>query len=187
MVPGPALTEQWRAHLTDNRRRSQHTVRAYAATAERLLAFLAEHWGERPVASRLGMISQADLRAFLAMRRGEGLANRSTARELSAIRAFLRFVASQSETQSSLPQIKGPRMKRSLPRPIAPDDIMALGAAMAERSAPPWVQARDWAVLMLLYGAGLRISEATGLTGASLPLGETLRITGKGGKQRVVP
>ncbi|MDM7956741.1 tyrosine recombinase XerC [Blastomonas sp.] len=185
--PLPDLIELWRAHLADNRRRSQHTVRAYVATAERLTEFLSEHWGERPDAARLGGVTQADLRAFLAARRGDGLANRSTARELSAIRAFLTFAGEQSGSDSSAPRIKGPRIKRSLPRPIAPDDIMALGDAMASRDAPGWVQARDWAVLLLLYGAGLRISEATGLTGSVLPLGETMRITGKGNKQRVVP
>lgn len=185
--PAPPLIERWRSHLADNRRRSLHTVRAYVATAERLLAFLGEHWGERPDAARLGEASQADLRAFLASRRGDGLANRSTARELSAIRAFLAFAASESGAPSAPPRIKGPRIKRSLPRPIAPDDIMALGNAMTGSTATPWVQARDWAMLLLLYGAGLRISEATGLTAGVLPLGETLRITGKGGKQRVVP
>lgn len=181
------LIKQWRGHLADNRRRSQHTVRAYVATAERLTAFLADHWGEPAHAARLASVTQADVRAFLAARRGDGLANRSTARELSAIRAFLGFVSGQNGAQSTTPKIKGPRIKRSLPRPIAPDDIMALGDAMAARDGPAWVQARDWAVLLLLYGAGLRISEATGLTGAVLPLGETLRITGKGNKQRVVP
>jgi integrase/recombinase XerC len=185
--PAPPLISLWRAHLADNRRRSQHTVRAYVATAERLTEFLADHWGERPDARRLGDVTQADLRAFLAARRGDGLANRSTARELSAIRAFLAFAGEHSGSDGSAPRIKGPRIKRSLPRPIAPDDIMALGDVMASRDAPGWVQARDWAVLLLLYGAGLRISEAMGLTGAVLPLGETLRITGKGNKQRVVP
>ena len=185
--PAPSLINQWRAHLADNRRRSLHTVRAYVATAERLTEFLADHWGERPDAVRLGGVTQTDLRAFLASRRGDGLANRSTARELSAIRAFLAFAGEQSGSEAKAPRVKGPRIKRSLPRPIAPDDIMALGEAMAARDAPGWVQARDWAVLLLLYGAGLRISEATGLTGSVLPLGETLRITGKGNKQRVVP
>lgn len=184
---GPPLIERWRSHLADNRRRSQHTVRAYVATAERLLTFLSEHWGEMPDAAMLGASSQADLRAFLASRRGEGLTNRSTARELSAIRAFLAFAAHDSGIESATPRIKGPRIKRSLPRPIAPDDIMALGDAMAHASAAPWVQARDWAMLLLLYGAGLRISEATGLVAGVLPLRETMVITGKGGKQRVVP
>ena len=186
-LPASRLIERWRGHLADNRRRSLHTVRAYVATAERLSAFLAEHWGEPAHSERLASASQADLRAYLASRRGDGLANRSAARELSAMRAFLAFASEQHEGAAVPPRLKGPRIKRSLPRPIAPDDIMALGDAMASRDAPSWVQARDWAVLLLLYGAGLRISEATGLTAAVLPLGEALRIIGKGGKPRVVP
>lgn len=186
-LPSPPLLERWRAHLADNRRRSLHTVRAYVATAERLVDFLHEHWGEAATAQRIGCATQADIRAFLASRRGEGLTNRSTARELSAIRAFLAFVASEAGSDGAVPRIKGPRLKRSLPRPIAPDDIMALGDSMAGRDAAAWVKARDWAVLLLLYGAGLRISEATGLTAAVLPIGETLRIIGKGNKPRIVP
>jgi len=185
--PPPHLLERWRSHLADNRRRSLHTVRAYVATAERLVDFLGDHWGDAPTDRRLVSATAADLRAFLASRRGDGLTNRSTARELSAIRAFLAFAASEAGSESAPPRLKGPRLKRSLPRPIAPDDIMALGDTMAARDAPAWVQARDWAVLLLLYGAGLRISEATGLKAEILPVGETLRIIGKGNKPRVVP
>ncbi|MBA4779322.1 MAG: recombinase XerC [Sphingomonadales bacterium RIFCSPHIGHO2_01_FULL_65_20] len=185
--PPPHLLERWRSHLADNRRRSLHTVRAYVATAERLVDFLGDHWGDAPTDRRLASATAADLRAFLASRRGDGLTNRSTARELSAIRAFLAFAASEAGSESAPPRLKGPRLKRSLPRPIAPDDIMALGDTMAARDAPAWVQARDWAVLLLLYGAGLRISEVTGLKAEILPVGETLRIIGKGNKPRVVP
>ena len=184
----PALTERWRRHLADNRRRSPHTVRAYVATAERLLAFLRDHWGRTPDPSQLGETSAADLRAFLAMRRADGLGNRATARELSAVRAFLAFAGAQNDKANSAPpRLKGPRLKRSLPRPIAPDQVMSLAHAIADRNAPSWVQARDWAVIMLLYGAGLRISEAMSLTGAVLPIGDALMITGKGNKQRIVP
>lgn len=185
--PVPHLLERWRSHLADNRRRSLHTVRAYVATAERLVDFLGDHWGDAATEQRLARASQADLRAFLASRRGDGLTNRSTARELSAMRAFLAFAASEAGSDTAPARLKGPRLKRSLPRPIAPDDIMALGDSMASRDAPAWVQARDWAVLLLLYGAGLRISEATGLKAEALPVGETLRIIGKGNKPRIVP
>lgn len=182
------LIMAWQAHLANDRRRSPHTVRAYVATAERLSVFLQEHHGQAPSPSSLLDLTQADLRSFLAARRGDGLANRSTARELSALRGFLNFAATRVDrAHYSPPMMKGPRIKRSLPRPIAPDQVLNLAHEIADRDAPAWVQARDWAVILLLYGCGLRISEAMGLTGDVLPLGETLLLTGKGNKQRIVP
>lgn len=178
------LCEQWRRHLALDRRRSLHTVRAYVATAERLVAFLQEHRGEAVTAAMLARLEQADLRAFLTVRRMDGLGNVSAARELSAVRGFLRFVGGEDVR---VPQLKGPRVKRGLPRPISPDEAVALAEDVAETAREEWIGARDWAVLLLLYGAGLRIGEAMGLTGAVLPLGETLRVTGKRGKTRIVP
>ena len=180
---------EYSAFLTDNRRMSPHSVRAYLATAERLTEFLGEHLGvaaDRPALVRL---TAADLRAFLAHRRGTkknegGLTNRSTARELSAIRHFLRFALGDKAT---LPVLKGPRVQRSLPRPVSPDDVIALAEEVSAGAREGWVGARDWAVLLLLYGSGLRVSEATGLTGAVLPLSTTLRVTGKRNKTRIVP
>jgi integrase/recombinase XerC len=179
-----ALIPEYRAYLANNRRRSVHSVRAYVATAERLIAFLSEHLGaviDRPALAKL---TAADLRAFLAYRRGDGLTNRSTARELSAIRNFLRFALGED---ASIPLLKGPRVPRSLPRPIDPEAVLALAGDAADSARDSWVGARDWAVLLLLYGCGLRVSEATGLTGDALPLGETLRVTGKRNKMRQVP
>ena len=179
-----ALIPEYRAYLANNRRRSVHSVRAYVATAERLTAFLSEHLGvaiDRPALSKL---TAADLRAFLAYRRGDGLTNRSTARELSAIRNFLRFALGDD---AAIPLLKGPRVPRSLPRPIDPEAVLALAGDAADSAKDSWVGARDWAVLLLLYGCGLRVSEATGLTGDVLPLGETLRVTGKRNKMRQVP
>lgn len=168
-------------HLTVDLRRSDHTVRAYVATAERLTGFLARHWGEAVDAGTLSRITAADLRAYLASRRGEGLTAASTARELSAVRTFLHFAGIEP------PPLKGPRRKRTMPRPQAPADIIALAEDVAEDAAEPWIAARDWAVLLLLYGAGLRIGEAMALPAAILPLGETLRVRGKRDKTRVVP
>lgn len=179
-----ALIPRWRDHLTHGRRRSAHTVRAYVATAERLIAFLQDHRGGAVDATMIASVEAADLRAFLALRRGDGIGNASAARELSAVRGFLAFVAGEG---GAVPRLKGPRVKKGIPRPVSPDEAVALAEDVAGQAREPWIGARDWAVLMLLYGAGLRIGEAMALTGAVLPLGETLSVTGKRGKTRIVP
>lgn len=179
-----SLLAEYLTFLTDNRRMSPHSVRAYHATADRLTGFLQLHWGATVDRATLIKISAADVRAFLADRRGDGLTNRSTARELSAARHFLRFALGDNVT---LPAMKGPRVQRSLPRPVNPDDVLALADDVAESANDGWVGARDWALLLLLYGSGLRVSEATGLNGDVLPLGTTLRVTGKRNKTRIVP
>jgi integrase/recombinase XerC len=180
----PSLLTEYLAFLTDNRRMSSHSVRAYYATADRLTGFLQSHWGGEVTRVTLQKISSADMRAFLADRRGDGLTNRSTARELSAARHFLRFALGDDV---ALPVMKGPRVQRSLPRPVNPDDVLALADDVAENAKDIWIGARDWALLLLLYGSGLRVSEATGLMGDILPLGSTLRVTGKRNKTRIVP
>jgi integrase/recombinase XerC len=164
-------------YLRRDRRRSIHTVRAYVATAERLLDFLREHQGGDPDLTSLGL---ADLRAFLAARRGDGIGNSSAARELSAVRSFLGFA------EIEVPRLRGPKVKRGVPRPVSPSEAVALAEEVAEEREG-WTGARDLAVLLLLYGAGLRIGEAMGLTGAVLPLGKTLSVTGKRNKTRIVP
>jgi integrase/recombinase XerC len=184
MAASENLVELYRAFLADNRRQSLNSVRAYTATAQRLTDFLGEHWGGQADRVALQKIASTDIRAFLAYRRGDGINNRSTARELSAVRSFLRFVMGEG---AAIPALKGPRVPRSLPRPMNPDDVLALADDIAETATTPWIGARDWAVLLLLYGGGLRISEATGLMGAVLPLGQTLRVTGKRNKTRIVP
>ncbi|MDB5696537.1 MAG: recombinase XerC [Sphingomonas bacterium] len=168
-------------HLARDRRRSVHTVRAYQATAERLVAFLQRHWGGPIDAVALGKLSAADLRAFLAVRREDGLSNASAARELSAVRGFLTHAGAEA------PRMRGPRAKKGVPRPVSPADAVALAGEVADDAAAPWIGARDWAVLLLLYGAGLRIGEAMALPARVLPLGETLSVTGKRSKTRLVP
>ena len=170
-------------HLARDRRRSVHTVRAYEATATRLCGFLTGHWGEVPDRTTLAKVSAADLRAFLALRRGEGLGNASAARELSAVRGFLAFATDEA----MIPRLNGPRVKKGVPRPVSPDEAVALAEDVAEDASEAWIGARDLAVLLLLYGAGLRVAEALGLTGAALPLGATLSVTGKRDKTRIVP
>ncbi len=184
MTASFALIPEYRSFLADNRRRSIHSVRAYVATAERLTAFLAEHLGEAIDREQLAGLDVADIRAFLAYRRGDGLTNRSTARELSAVRSFLRFALGPD---APIPILKGPRVQRSLPRPVDPEAVLALAGDASDNARADWIGARDWAVLLLLYGCGLRVSEATDLTGDVLPLSTTLRVTGKRNKVRIVP
>ena len=175
---------EWDAHLAHEKRRSEHTRRAYIATAERFCAFLSQHRGGAVDARMLGALTPNDLRAYLADRRAEGLGNASAARELSALRGFLRFVGGSG---ASVPPMRGPRVKKGLPRPVSPADAVALAQDVEDNARQGWTGARDFALLLLLYGAGLRIGEALSLTGAAVPLGETLRVTGKRNKTRVVP
>lgn len=171
---GHALVSAFSDHLRRDRRRSAHTVRAYVATAERLIDFLRGH------GVQLGDLTLADLRAFLASRRGDGIGNASAARELSAVRSFLAFAGVDA------PRVRGPKVKRGVPRPVSPAEAVALAEDVGEEREG-WTGARDLAVLLLLYGAGLRIGEAMALTGAVLPLGQTLTVTGKRSKTRMVP
>lgn len=182
-MTGVDLLAEWHAHLVHARRRSPHTVRAYCAAAARLVKTIdAEQW------PALARIDAATLRQHLATRRGEGLGNASAARELSAIKTFLVFARDRAGVADDAgPRMRGPRVKKGIPRPITPDDAVGVADTVAEAAGAEWIGARDKAVLLLLYGAGLRIAEALSLTADLLPLGETLRVTGKGGKQRVVP
>lgn len=173
----------WHAHLAQGRRRSPHTVRAYAATAARLMDALGD-----PDWATLARLDATALRAQLARRRADGLTNASAARELSALKGFIRFAREQAGmTDPAPPRMRGPRVKKGIPRPVTPDDAVNLAAAVGEEPEEAWIGARDRAVLLLLYGAGMRIAEALSLTGAALPLGEVLIVTGKGAKQRAVP
>lgn len=177
------LLEAWADHLTNARRRSPHTVRAYLAAANRLLESTgAESW------QGIAKMTAANLRLQLAQRRNDGLGNVSTARELSALKGFIAFAREQSgEDDTSPPRLRGPRVKKGLPRPVTPDDATNMADMVDALASDGWIGARDRAVLLLMYGAGLRIAEALSLKAWDLPLGETLTVTGKGGKQRVVP
>lgn len=182
-MSGADLLAEWHAHLVHARRRSPHTVRAYTAAAARLMREL-----DVEDCSTLARTDAAALRQHLALRRGEGLSNASAARELSAIKAFLGFARDRAGLAPVAgPRMRGPRVKKGIPRPITPDDAVGIADTVSEAASSEWIGARDRAVLLLLYGAGLRIAEALSLTATALPLGETLRVTGKGGKQRVVP
>ena len=185
--PARALVARWASYLQHDRRRSAHTVRAYSATAHRLVGFLGRYRGETIDAAALTKVSATDLRAFLADRRAGGLGAASAARELSGVRAFLTYAAAQQGIPAELPRTRAPRRPRTLPRPAAPEDAMNLAETAADAASAPWIGARDLAILLLLYGAGLRVAEAMSLTGNLLPIGSTLRVTGKRSKTRVVP
>ncbi|MEQ7872383.1 tyrosine recombinase XerC [Sphingomonas sp. ASV193] len=188
-APHPArdVATRWGKHLAFDRRRSAHTVRAYVATAHRFIAFLGEHRGEEIGRFALLGLQAADLRAFLARRRAEGLGAASASREMSAVRGFLTFAAEDSGNMPQLPRTRAPKRPRTLPRPASPADAVALAEEAGEGAAEPWIGARDLAVLLLLYGSGLRVSEALGLKASILPLGQAIRVLGKRGKTRIVP
>jgi len=177
------LLEAWHQYLSQGRRRSVHTVRAYVATAARLIdAESLETWGA------VARLDAAALRQQLARRRADGLTNASAARELSALKGFIAFAREQAGmADPAPPRMRGPRVKKGIPRPVTPDDAVNLAVTVDEDASEEWIGARDRAVLLLLYGAGMRIAEALSLTGSVLPLGETLTVIGKGNKQRVVP
>ena len=184
--PAHALAARWGSFLAFDRRRSPHTVRAYVATAHRFLEFLGRHRGEEIGRYGLMTVPASDLRAFLADRRANGLGPSSAAREMSAVRAFLTFAAEDLGEIPQLPRTRAPKKPKTLPRPASPDDVMSL-AEEAGGASDEWTAKRDIAILLLLYGSGLRIAEAIGLTASVLPVGRTLRVIGKRNKTRVVP
>ena len=177
------LLQAWHDHLAIGQRKSPHTVRAYHKAAERLLT--RQELADWPGVATL---TATRLRTHMASRRAEGLANTSAARELSALKGFIAFARAQAgHDVTDPPRMRGPRIKKGLPRPVTPDDATALAETVEAMAGKAWTGARDRAVLLLLYGAGMRIAEALSLTADVLPIGERLTVTGKGGKQRVVP
>jgi integrase/recombinase XerC len=185
-APARETVLRWQQHLERERRRSSHTVRAYAASAYRFVDFLGGHLGAPPDARAVAGLAAADLRAFLTRRRMEGLGNSSAARELSALRGFIAFAAAEAG-EGAVPRLRGPKRPRSVPRPVSPAEAVALAQEVGEDATAEWIAARDLALLLLLYGSGLRVAEALGLTGAALPLGAAITVAGKRNKTRLVP
>jgi len=181
----------WLAHLAHERRLSPRTLEAYGHIGRLYLAFLERHRGEPQRLPDLGTITAAEVRAHLAERRsGERPLNaRSISQTLSAIRAFHGFLDRRLATPApQLALVRGPKVKATLPRPVDPDQALGLTReSEADPDAEPWEAARDRAVLTLLYGCGLRISEGLSLTRADAPLPDALRIVGKGGNTRLAP
>ena len=177
------------AYLSDERRMAEKTVEAYRSDLAGFFGFLRVHLGEEPTPKALGGLRARDIRAHLAQRRRDGLSDASIARLLSSIKALYRWLGRAHDIHNAeVAYLQGPKRPQRLPRPVsieAAKDL--LEEAETDPDAEPWINARDAAVLSLLYGAGLRISEALSLTGADLPAPERLRVRGKGGKVRIVP
>jgi integrase/recombinase XerC len=183
----------WLAALADERRMSPKTVEAYARDARQFLAFMAEHLGGRVTLAALTRLKPADVRAFMAARRAEGIGGRSLMRALAGVRSFARFVERRGNGRiGALGAVRAPRIEKTLPKPLPVNAARRLVDAdlRAGEEREPWVLARDAAVIALLYGSGLRISEALGLKRKDVPApgrGDTITVTGKGNKRRMVP
>ena len=178
----------WLAHLTAIDGAAPLTITAYADDLRRWLGFLAGHRGGTDGLRALALVPQGDLRAFMAAERARGVSARSLARRLSAVKGFTGWIAAREGVDATATlSARAPRYRRKLPRPLSEDAARAVLADVGSDAREPWIAARDTAVVTLLYGLGLRISEALGLTGAAHPLPEVLRIRGKGEKERLVP
>ncbi|HVI31882.1 tyrosine recombinase XerC [Phenylobacterium sp.] len=181
----------WLEHLAHERRASPRTLEAYGFAAQRYIAFLEQHRGESLTVKGLSEVTAGEVRAWLAhLRQGDHpLSPRSLSQALSAIRTFHRFLDRRLDApNAAIALVRGPRVKPGAPRPMTEDQARGIIAEPAlDPDREDWEVARDQAVLTLLYGCGLRISEALSLTRADAPLGDSLRITGKGSKTRIVP
>lgn len=181
---------RWLAHLKGVDGVSAHTLKAYGQDLRGFLAFIAQHrGGDAASLAALVDLPLSDMRAWMAHARSGGLSARSLARALSAVKGFIAWVADREDGRdaSLALSVRSPKHRRKLPRPVSVEGAKAVLDTVGDFAAQPWVAARDTAVVTLLYGSGLRISEALSLTGADHPLPEVLRITGKGGKTRLVP
>ncbi|RUT30022.1 tyrosine recombinase XerC [Arsenicitalea aurantiaca] len=177
----------WQRELSAVRRLAPNTLEAYGRDVAQFLAFLAEHTGGPVTRDTLKGMRAADIRAFMARRRAENAGSRSLARSLSGLKSFFGYLEREGiVTTEALNAIRTPRQARSLPKALTVAEARAAVAGTAELEDRPWVAARDMAVLSLCYGAGLRIAEALSLSRADLE-GEVMRVTGKGGKTRLVP
>jgi len=167
---------------------SENTITAYRADVLEFIVFLTSHHAEPQGLAPLARVTTPDMRAFLAHLRGQGVGSRTMARKLSAVKSFYRWLAEREGFEpTAVMMARAPKFQKKLPRPLAEDAAKAMIDTVEMQATDSWIGARDAAVVTLLYGCGLRISEALGLRGRDLPLGESLRIVGKGGKERIVP
>src|SRR5437660_6143032 len=192
----PSIAQEmtrWLSHLGAERRLSPKTLEAYARDLRQCLDFLCTHWGERVTLARFSALEATDVRAFMAMRRADDIAGRSLMRALAGLRSFGRFLEREGKGKvGALSAIRAPKVGKSLPKPIeiAAAKRFADAGERAGETREPWILTRDAAVMALLYGSGLRISEALGLKWRDVPApgaGDVLIVTGKGNKTRMVP
>jgi integrase/recombinase XerC len=174
--------------LTSEKRASPKTIENYARDLLRFFGFLFDHLEGDATLEDLGNLSVSDLRAFLARRRREGLSAKSIARTLSSLRGFYGHLEREGlATNHALKRLKTPKIPHSIPKPVSETNALNLLEDAKTISSEPWVAARDTSIITLLYACGLRIAEALSLNQDDAPLGETLRIIGKGNKERIVP
>ena len=167
---------------------SDNTILAYQGDVAGFIAFMTEHSGAPQGLAALARITVSDMRSWMARERGDGISARSLARKLSAVKSFYRWLAEREGFEpTAVLATRAPKFQKKLPRPLAEDAAKAVIDTVETQSLTPWVATRDMAVVTLLYGCGLRISEALGLKGKDAPLSDVLRIIGKGGKERIVP
>lgn len=184
---GDELKRAWLSALAHERKASPHTLRAYGDDLTRFLSFLNVHFNGAANERALARVRPADIRAFVTERRAEGLGLRGVQRALAAIRSFYRWLGRENILDNPAPRaVRTPRIKRSLPRPLSEADAARTLQEAGEHDIA-WLAARDVALLTLLYGAGLRISEALSLKLRDVPLGRTLTVLGKGRKERSIP
>ncbi len=167
---------------------SQNTIDAYGRDVANFLAFITGYKGEAQGIGPLSSLSVRDMRAWMAAGRADGISPRSMARKLSAVKSFIRWLSDREGFDpTAVLSARAPKFPRKLPRPLAEDAARDMISQVELQSDQGWIGARDSAVMTLLYGCGLRISEALSLKGSDAPLAEVIRITGKGGKERIVP
>ncbi|MBR9840742.1 MAG: tyrosine recombinase XerC [Rhodobacteraceae bacterium] len=180
--------ENWLASARALKGAAENTITAYRADVLEFIVFLTAHHAEPQGLKPLARVTTPDMRAFMAHLRGQGAAPRSMARKLSAVKSFYRWLAEREGFEpTAVIMARAPKFQKKLPRQLDESAARAMIETVEMQSADSWIGARDAAVVTLLYGCGLRISEALGLRGRDWPMGESLRITGKGGKERIVP
>ena len=180
--------EQFLAHQQSVKGAAQNTIVAYGGDITEFLAFMTEHTGQTQGLGALARISTQDMRGWMARARSSGVGARSLARKLSAVKAFYKWLSHREGFEpTAVLSTRAPKFTKKLPRPVSEEAARDLLDIASLQSDKPWVGLRDTAVLTLLWGCGLRISEALSLTGREAPLPEVMRITGKGGKERIVP